>query len=91
MLDDDDYVSSELYRLTPPRRKRSEVRQAIDAATGTWPEPAVGLPEPEPPRLRFARLKGAGRRALPWLGSLGTQVLAGVIVVLVVTLLFYLF
>jgi len=75
----------------PPRRELSEVRQAINAATGNWPELEVGLPEPEAPGLRLARLRGAGRRALPWLGNVGTQVLAGVIAALLVILLVYLF
>jgi len=33
---DDDYVSSEPYRLMPPRR--SAIREAIDAAAATGPE-----------------------------------------------------
>ena len=53
MYDDDDYVSSALYLLMPPRRRSdirealdaargdgSGVREALDAARGTAPEPA---------------------------------------------------
>jgi hypothetical protein len=34
MYRDPDEPTSELYRLMPPRRPRSELREALDAATG---------------------------------------------------------
>jgi hypothetical protein len=56
---DDDYISSEVYRLMPPR-KRSEIREALDAANGTFPEPDelaedFASPDFTPPREPWLR------------------------------------
>lgn len=55
MYRDPDEPTSELYRLMPPRRPRSELREALDAARGdapaaagddaaSWPAPARQWP-----------------------------------------------
>ncbi|MGH3219405.1 MAG: hypothetical protein ACRDPY_11965 [Streptosporangiaceae bacterium] len=84
MYRDPDEPASELYRLLPPHRERSELRQALDAARGTEPdaEPAPG-PEPGPVarrwRLPQVDIRAASRRTALWLGGVVTLALAGVL------------
>lgn len=62
---------SELYRLTPPRRQRSEIREALDAAHGidnpADDDPIVVI-SPQQPWWRdlAARATSASRRVLGW-------------------------
>jgi len=65
----------------------SELREALNAANGIWtPEPAhdVIILSPEIAGERLARVK----RTLPWLGTLGTLTLAGVLTAIVVAGIF---
>lgn len=55
-----------------PIRQRSELRQALDAVHGSWTPDLVFDPPSKPP----ARFR-------PWLGSLGTLTLAGVLAALI--------
>ena len=71
MYDDDFRVTSELYRLMPPRKRtRSDIgdaldaarasgsiREALDTASGTIPDPAEagGVSWPDPPAARQRR------------------------------------
>lgn len=71
---DDDYASSEVYRLMPPPKK-SELREALDAATGKNAEPELVVISPEIHQPRLARARSAVRRSLPWLGNLGNATL----------------
>lgn len=75
----------------PPRRKPSELRQALDAAKGNWPAPDDAEPMRRESRLRGSKVRASARQALPWLGDLTTQILAAVIAALIVILLLYLF
>ena len=85
---DDDYVSSEVYRLMPPRGKPSQVRQALDALNGNGPEPGIVVPEAKQPRLHTSGIRGA---ALRWFGNLTTLTLAGVLATLIGIWLVHLF
>ncbi len=92
---DADEPTSELYRLTPPRR-RSQLREALDAAHGAGQlrealDAATGGAEDDGPlpghavphRLRWwelaARAKLVSRRAAGWAWGLATAALAVVI------------
>jgi hypothetical protein len=73
-----------VYRLTPPRRQRSQLREALDAAHGisspTDDDPVVVI-SPQQPRWRdlAARARPASCRVLLWAGGLATAALAVVI------------
>jgi len=81
---DPDEPTSELYRLMPPRRQRSQLREALDAAHGiSGPaddDPFVVI-SPQQPRWRdlAARARPASRKALTWALGLATLTLAGVL------------
>jgi hypothetical protein len=81
---DPDEPISELYRLTPPRRQRSEIREALDATHGidnpADDDPIVVI-SPQQPWWRdlAARARSASRRVLGWAWGLATAALAVVI------------
>jgi len=74
MYDDDYRVTSELYRLMPPRKRAGsgdlgealdaarvtgpELREALDAANGTVPEPADDIAIPWPDTRRHVNGRG---------------------------------
>jgi hypothetical protein len=79
---DPDEATGELYRLLP-RRRPSELREALDAAQGVGGpdnDPIV-LISPDQPWWRnlAARARPASRRALGWASGLVTLTLAGVL------------
>ena len=79
-----DEPTSELYRLMPPRRQRSQIREALDAAHGidspADDDPIVVI-SPHQPWWRdlAAKARPASRRAAIWAGGLFTAALAVVI------------
>jgi hypothetical protein len=81
---DPDEPTSQLYRLMPPRRQRSQIREALDAAHGISSpaddDPIVVI-SPDLPWWRdlAARASPATRRVLVWAGGLFTAALAVVI------------
>jgi hypothetical protein len=78
-------ATSELYRLMPPRRQPSELREALDAAYGTGGPDEDGDPimviSPDLGWWRevAARTKSASRRAAGWALGLFTAAAAVVI------------
>lgn len=87
---DPDESSSELYRLIPPR-PRSEIREALDAATGR----ARSVPGcshetgPESGGVNPAERRGAWLG--PFLSNTAANVVGGIIVIIVVALATYFF
>jgi hypothetical protein len=80
---DDHQVTSELYRLMPPRQQRTELQEALDAAVGAPTALDAGDNEDRPPGRRGLVLpraiRSASRHTLVWLGSVVTLTLAGVL------------
>jgi len=81
---DPDEPISELYRLGPTPRPRSQIREALDAAhgiSGPADDGPVVVISPQQPRWRdlAVRARPASRRALAWAGGLATAALAVVI------------
>jgi hypothetical protein len=81
---DPDEPTSEIYRLMPPRRHPSQLREALDAAYGTGSGDGDGDGDLiMPPRRRWralaAKARPASRRALGWAWGLATLTLAGVL------------
>jgi hypothetical protein len=75
---DPDEPTSELYRLMPPRRRPSQLRETLDAAYGAG---ATGDGELAVPRRRWwralaERARLASRRAAGWAWGLATATLA---------------
>lgn len=87
---DPDETAGELYRLMPSRQ-RSEIREALDAATGR--DRALSGPgheaRPEPGGLAPAKRRAAWLG--PFLSSTAANVAGGIIVVIVVAVTTYLF
>ena len=79
---DPDEPTSELYRLMPPRRRPSQLQEALDAAHGTG-GPGDDGESTTPPRRRWrmlaAKIRPASRRVLGWAWALFTLTLAGVL------------
>jgi hypothetical protein len=87
---DRDESTSELYRLMPSR-PRSEIREALDAATGR-DRSVPGLSHETGPE--FGGLNPPKRRAAwlgPFLSNTAANVVGGIIVIIVVALATYLF
>ena len=68
----------------PAPRRRSQIREALDAAWGIWPDdddPPGNLTVARHPRWRelAARTKPASRSAVRWAWGLATAALAAVI------------
>ena len=82
---DPDEPVSEVYRLLPPQRRPSELREALDAANGTGrpdagDDPIVVIsPHQRWWRELTARARPASRRAVGWAWGLATAALAVVI------------
>ena len=81
---DPDEPTSELYRLMPPRRQPSQIREALDAAHGIGSSDAddpIVLISPDQPwwQRLAARVRPASRRAAMWAWGLFTAALAGVL------------
>jgi hypothetical protein len=79
---DPDESASELYLLMPPRRQRSQIREALDAAHGIGSPDAddpIVLISPDQPwwRRLATRARPASRRAAIWAWGLITAALAG--------------
>jgi len=78
---DPDEPTSEIYWLMPPRRRPSQLREALDAACGTG---SGGGDLIMPPRRRrralAAKARPASRRALGWAWGLATLTLAGILI-----------
>jgi hypothetical protein len=80
---DQNHVSSELYRVMPPPKNSSQLREALDAAHGKWPEPE---PENVAPEVREPRHRLGGARSISiWLGGLITATLAVILGTLIAT------
>lgn len=81
---DPDEPGSELYRLGAPRRQRSQIREALDAAYGIESpaddDPIVVISR-DLPRWRglTAKVRPASRKALGWACGLATA--AGAVVI----------
>jgi len=72
VYDDDDYrVTSEPYRLVPPRKRagNEDLGGAVDGATGTAPVPDAGTGSSGQIRLRRAARCAPGRRVDPCRGD----------------------
>ena len=82
---DPDEPVSELYRLLPPQRRPSELREALDAATASGRPDADGDPIVViSPHQRWwrelaAKARPASRQAAGWAWGLATATLAVVI------------
>ena len=79
---DPDEPTSEPYRIMPPRRRTSQLQEALNDARGTWGEGDDGeLIAPTQRRWRTlaANARPASRRALGWAWGLATLTLAGVL------------
>jgi hypothetical protein len=87
---DPDETAGELYRLMPSR-PRSEIREALDAATGRDRTVSGSSHEarPEPGGLAPARRTAAWLG--PFLSSTAANVAGGIIVVIVIAVMTYLF
>lgn len=85
---DPDEPTSEPYRLMPPRR-RSELREALDAATGADRDDAVAPAAPVlsgPP----ADTKGTRRQVAPFFGGVISNALGAILATAIVALSVYL-
>jgi len=85
MYRDPDEPTSEPYRLMPPRRPRSELREALDAALhapGQDQAAAADGGQVSSAR-RPALTRTASRRILRWLGTVVTGVLIAVLAALI--------
>jgi hypothetical protein len=83
---DPDEPTSELYRLMPPRRRTSQLQEALDAAHGTWGEGGDGDHAARPWRrwrVLAARAWPASSRVLGWALGLATLTIAGVLSLLI--------
>jgi hypothetical protein len=80
---DPDEPTSTLYRLIPARQRPGELREALDAASGTGrpDDDPIAVISPHMPRWRqlAARARPTSRRALGWACGLATLTLAGVL------------
>jgi hypothetical protein len=79
---DPDEPTSEIYRLMPPRRRPSQLREALDVACGTGSGDGDGgliMPPRRRWRALAAKARPASRRALGWAGGLATLTLAGIL------------
>ncbi len=85
MYRDPDEPTSELYRLMPPRRPRSQLREALDAAL--TPQDPDQVTAEVPPARRRPALRPAARRILAWLGATVTALVIAVVAGLIVNYL----
>jgi hypothetical protein len=84
MYRDPDEPTSELYRLMPPRRPRSELREALDAATGR-DRAAPGLEAGGPGAKRTGSWLG------PFLGNTFANAAGAILAAIVIAVVSYLF
>jgi hypothetical protein len=93
MYRDPDEPTSELYRLMPPRRARSEIREALDAATGR-DRAGPGAGEAVPPVGQETGGTGARRTGSwlrPFVGSALANAAGTILAAIVIATVSYLF